>query len=203
MKALLRSGLWCAGLAQRVFYARHTESKLEPLTIEPQSSHQLSERTTAMPDEKGAPPQVKIESLNDYLEVMSKAVFQSGMSWRVVNAKWPDTNEAFHGFEIGRVAALTEEELDELAQDKRVIRNRRKLAAVVYNAQRIIELDTEHGGFINYLRSHGDFYDVAKDLRKQFKFLGDTGCYFFLYVVGEPVPPHEEWMRVREQSARR
>ncbi len=156
-----------------------------------------------MPDEKGAPPQVEVESLNDYLEVMSKAVFQSGMSWRVVNAKWPDTNEAFHGFEIGRVAALTEEELDELAQDKRVIRNRRKLAAIIYNAQRIIELDTEHGGFINYLRSRDDFYDVVKDLRKQFKFLGDTGCYFFLYVVGEPVPPHEEWMRVREQSARR
>ena len=156
-----------------------------------------------MPDEKGAPPQVKVESLNDYLEVMSKAVFQSGMSWRVVNAKWPDTNEAFHGFEIGRVAALTDEEIDELAQDKRVIRNRRKLAAIVYNAQRIIELDAAHGSFINYLRSHGDFYDVVKDLKKQFKFLGDTGCYFFLYVVGEPVPPHEEWMRDREQSARR
>lgn len=151
-----------------------------------------------MPDEKGAPPQVKVESLNDYLEVMSKAVFQSGMSWRVVNAKWPDTNEAFHSFEIGRVAALTEEELDELAQDKRVIRNRRKLAAIVHNAQRIIELDAEHGDFINYLRSQSDFYDVVKDLKKQFKFLGDTGCYFFLYVVGETVPPHDEWMRNRE-----
>ncbi len=151
-----------------------------------------------MPDEKGAPPQVKVESLNDYLEVMSKAVFQSGMSWRVVNAKWPDTNEAFHGFEIGRVAALTEEELDELAQDKRVIRNRRKLAAIVHNAQRIIELDAEHGDFINYLRSQSDFYDVVKDLKKQFKFLGDTGCYFFLYVVGETVLPHDEWMRNRE-----
>ena len=112
-----------------------------------------------MPDEKDAPPQVQVQSLNDYLEVMSKAVFQSGMSWQVVNAKWPDTNEAFHGFEIGRVAGLTEEELEELAQDKRVIRNRRKLAAIAHNAQRIIELDAEHGCFIDYLRSHGDFYE--------------------------------------------
>ena len=151
-----------------------------------------------MPDEKGAPPQVQVQSLDDYLEVMSKAVFQSGMSWRVVNAKWPDTNEAFHGFEIGRVA-----ELDELAQDKRVIRNRRKLAAIAHNAQRIIELDAEHGCFIDYLRSHGDFYDVVKDLKKQFKFLGDTGCYFFLYVIGEPVPPHDEWMCARERAKRR
>ena len=156
-----------------------------------------------MPNEKGAPPQVQVQSLDDYLEVMSKAVFQSGMSWQVVNAKWPDTNEAFQNFEIGRVAALSEEELDELAQDRRVIRNRRKLAAIVYNAQRIIELDAEHGCFIDYLRSHGDFHDVVKDLKKQFKFLGDTGSYFLLYVIGEPVPPHDEWMCAQERTARR
>ena len=156
-----------------------------------------------MPAEKGAPPQVQVKSLDDYLEVMSKAVFQSGMSWQVVNAKWPDTNDAFHGFEIGRVAALAEEELEELAHDTRVIRNRRKLAAIVYNAQRIIELDAEYGCFIDYLRSLGDFYDVVKDLKKKFKFLGDTGCYFFLYVIGEPVPPHDEWMRVKEGASRR
>ena len=156
-----------------------------------------------MPDEKGAPPQVQVQSLNDYLEVMSKAVFQSGMSWRVVNAKWTTTNEAFHEFEIGRVAGMSEEELDELGQDTRVIRNRRKLAAIVHNAQRIIELDAAHGDFRSYLRSHGDFYDVVKDLRKQFKFLGDTGCYFFLYVIGEQVPPHDEWMCARERGKRR
>ena len=156
-----------------------------------------------MPEEKGAPPQVQVQSLNDYLEVMSKAVFQSGMSWRVVNAKWPTTNEAFHEFEIGRVAGMSEEELDELGQDTRVIRNRRKLAAIVHNAQRIIELDAEHGDFRNYLRSHGDFYNVVKDLRKQFKFLGDTGCYFFLYVIGEEVPPHDEWMSAKERRTTR
>ena len=156
-----------------------------------------------MPDEKGAPPQVQVQSLDDYLEVMSKAVFQSGMSWQVVNAKWPDTNEAFHRFEIGRVASLSDEELEELAHDTRVIRNRRKLAAIVHNAQRIIELDAEHGNFRNYLRSHGDFYDAVKDLKKQFKFLGDTGSYFLLYVIGEPVPPHDEWMRVKEGTSQR
>ena len=153
-----------------------------------------------MPDEKGAPPQVAVQSLDDYLEMMSKAVFQSGMSWRVVNTKWPDINAAFHSFEIGRVAALTDEELDELAQDRRVIRNRRKLAAIVHNAQRIIDLDAEHGDFRTYLRSHDDFYAVVKDLKKQFKFLGDTGCYFFMYVIGENVPPHDEWMCAQERA---
>ena len=37
-----------------------------------------------MPDQ--APAQIKPQSLGDYLEAMSKAVFQSGMSWKVVEA---------------------------------------------------------------------------------------------------------------------
>ena len=44
-----------------------------------------------MPQEgQGPPPQVKIKSIDDYLKVMSKLVFQSGMSWKVVEAKWDD-----------------------------------------------------------------------------------------------------------------
>jgi hypothetical protein len=35
---------------------------------------------------------------------------------------------------------------------------------------------------------------LVKDLRKRFKFLGEMGCYYYLHVVGEEVPPHEEWM---------
>jgi hypothetical protein len=41
------------------------------------------------------------------------------------------------------------------------------------------------------------------DLRRHFKFLGDTGSYYFLYVVGEPVPPHEEWMAAHPGVGRR
>ena len=84
-------------------------------------------------------------------------------------------------------------EIDELVTDTRVIRNRRKLEAVVTNARRMEELDAAHGGFRNYLRSHGGFQDTVKDLRKQFKFMGESGCYYFLYVVGEEVPSYEDW----------
>ena len=153
--------------------------------------------------EMSAPEQQIPQSLGDYLEVMSKAVFQAGISWRVVDSKWPQIREALRGFEIGAVATLSEADLEELAQDTRVIRNRRKLAAIVHNAQRIIDLDDEHGDFRSYLRSHASFGDIVKDLRAQFKFLGDTGCYFFLYVVGEEVPPHEEWMRAKQPKRRR
>ena len=56
----------------------------------------------------------------------------------------------------------------------------------------MLELEAEHGSFRDYLRSHGDYASTVKALRKDFKFVGDFGCYYFLYVVGEDVPPHEE-----------
>ena len=58
--------------------------------------------------EMGPPPQVKPEGLADYLEVMSKAVFQSGMSWKVVEGKWDGTREAFHDFDAAKVASMSE-----------------------------------------------------------------------------------------------
>ena len=67
-----------------------------------------------------APQQIKPTDLGDYLEVMSKSVFQSGMSWKVVENKWPSTRDAFHDFEITTVASLTEKDISDLAQDTRV-----------------------------------------------------------------------------------
>ncbi len=142
----------------------------------------------------GTPPeQINPKSLDDYLEVMSKAVFQSGMSWKVVESKWPTTREAFHDFNVQEVANFNAFDVEELAKDTRVIRNRRKLEAVVYNAQKMLELDGEYGSFQKYLRSQGDFDGTLTTIRKDFKFMGPTGIYYFLYVVGEKVPPHEEF----------
>ncbi len=144
--------------------------------------------------EHEAPPQIVPQSLNDYLEVMTKAVFQSGISWKVVNSKWPGFKVGFHQFDVAAVAAMDESAIDTLAADPAIIRNRRKIVATVHNAQRLIELEEEYGGDIrNYLRSHGDFYAVLKDVRKQFKYMGDTGAYYWLYVLGEAVPDYGEF----------
>ncbi len=137
------------------------------------------------------PQQIEPKSLDEYLEVMSKAVFQSGMSWRVVEAKWAGIQEAFQNFDVHKVADFSVFEVEELAKDKRVIRNRRKLAAIVDNAQKMIELEDEYGSFRKYLRYHGDFDATVAALRNDFRFMGPTGCYYFLYVVGEEVPPHD------------
>jgi len=61
--------------------------------------------------------QIVPENLGDYLEIMSKSVFQSGMSWKVVESKWPSTREAFHDFQICAVAAMDEMTVDALADD--------------------------------------------------------------------------------------
>lgn len=143
--------------------------------------------------EMQAPEQVIPKGPGDYLEIMSKVVFQSGISYKIVDAKWPGIREGFHGFDVARIAGMTPSEIESLTQDTRVIRNRRKLEAVVTNAQKLLELESEFGGFEKYLRSHQDFPALVKDLRRQFKFLGEMGCYYYLYVVGEEVPPHEEW----------
>ena len=152
-----------------------------------------------MPEEReyGAPEQITPKVLGDYLDAMSQSVFQSGMSWRVVKAKWPSTREAFHNFDALTVASMDGAELSALQKDTRVIRNARKLSAVVDNARTMIDLEEQHAGFKNYLESHGGFEETVKDLRKRFKFLGDSGCFIFLYVVGEPVPSYEDWCKSR------
>ena len=146
-----------------------------------------------MPDMQ-PPAQVVPQALGDYLDVMSKAAFQAGISWKVVESKWLGTREAFHNFDIESVASMTPPDIDELAKDARVIRNRKKLEATVSNAQKLIDLAEKHGSFQTYLRSFPDFETLVKNLRKEFKFLGAMGAYYFLYVVGEDVPSHEEWM---------
>ncbi len=139
------------------------------------------------------PQKIHPRSPGDYLEVMSKSVFQTGISWKVVEAKWPEIREAFQGFDAEVVSKLTLEEIDALTQDAKVIRNRRKIEAIVGNARRILELEKQYGGFRKYLRSFKSFEELTKDLRKQFKFLGEMGSYHFLWVVGEKVPSWEEW----------
>ncbi len=147
--------------------------------------------------EYGPPPQIKPKRLGDYLEVMSKAVFQTGISWDVVNAKWDGIRDAFDGFDAQTVADYDGGKMDALMEDRRVIRNRKKLEAIASNAARMLELEQQHGSFKKFLGAQGDFEGKVKALKKEFKFLGETGSYVFLYIVGEQVPPHDEWSRSR------
>jgi len=145
---------------------------------------------------EGAPPQYTAKTLDDYLEHMSKPVFQAGISWRVVDAKWPTIRAAFRGFKTERVARLSDRDVDALAKDERVIRSRPKIAAVVYNAGVLVVIERETG-FKKYLKSFDDYESLEKDLRKRFKFLGPSGIYHFLWSVKQPVPEWHAWAKER------
>ncbi len=140
-------------------------------------------------------------SLAGYLEALSRPVFSTGMSWRVIEAKWGGIRDAFYGFDVVRVADMTPDDVDRLTEDPRVIRNRKKIEATISNAERMIELDKEHGGFDNYLGSLGSFPETVAALRRQFRFLGDMGAYLFLWTIAWPVPSHEEWREQLRHSA--
>jgi len=141
---------------------------------------------------EGPPPQYTVKSIDGYLEHLSRGVFHAGLSWRVVDAKWPTIKKALHGFRVERVARMTDREIDALAKDERVIRSRPKIAAVVHNAHEILEIERERG-FKKHLRSFDEYEALAKDLKKRFKFVGDSGVYHFLWTVKQPVPDWREW----------
>jgi 3-methyladenine DNA glycosylase Tag len=114
------------------------------------------------PREYGAPPQVTPKGLADYLEAMSKSVMQAGISWAVVDKKWPGLREAFLDFDPQRLLSLSEREVKALLLDPRIIRNRAKVDAVFHNAARMLELEEEHGTFRKYLRSRKDYWDEQR-----------------------------------------
>ena len=130
-------------------------------------------------------------TLAGYLAPLARVMFSTGISWRVVDSKWPGIEAAFDGFDPGHVAALSDADVDRLMGDTRIIRNRRKIEAIRANARRLVELDAAHGGFNHYLDSLPDYDATRTELRKQFAFLGDSGVWLFLWMVGREVPPHQ------------
>jgi DNA-3-methyladenine glycosylase I len=147
------------------------------------------------------PPRKRPADLAGYLEALSRPVFQAGISWRVVDSKWDGIRKGFREFDPNKVAKFGPAQIDRLMENDAVIRSRAKLEAVVDNAQTLLELDAEHGGFSRYLKAHADTTAIAKDLQRQFRFIGQSGAYMFLYMVGEPVPPHDQWPAVKSRRS--
>jgi 3-methyladenine DNA glycosylase Tag len=80
-----------------------------------------------------------------WLAAITRAVFQAGFNWRVIEAKWAGFEAAFHGFDAPLNAAMSEEEFDAHLKDTRIIRNAAKIASVRVNAQLLVDLAREHG----------------------------------------------------------
>lgn len=136
------------------------------------------------------PPRKKPTSDEEYFEFLSKAVFQAGFSFKVVERKWSDISEAFERFDFKSIARWDEEKVINLIQSPKIIRNIKKVKGIIYNANKFNELVKEHGSFEKYLVSirNKPYNERSSILSKQFKWLGRTGAYVFFWCVNEEVP---------------
>jgi hypothetical protein len=140
------------------------------------------------------PPVVVPERLGDYLAVMTRAVFQTGLSWRQIALHWGAYVRAFDDFDCERVAGYGEVEIDRILDTPGVLRSPRKIAATIKNARTLLELDAREGGIAAYLRSFANYAALAKDLKRRFAFMGEMNAWYFLFRVGEPVPEFATWV---------
>jgi 3-methyladenine DNA glycosylase Tag len=149
-----------------------------------------------MPERPGfeVPARITPADDNGYFEQMTKAIFQAGFSWQVVNDKWPNFRQAFETFDVDQVAAYGPEDIDRLLSDTGIVRNGRKIEATISNAIQFQVISHEFGSFTGYLRSLDDlpYRERQKALSKRFKNLGPTGVFVFLWCVNEDVPDWED-----------
>ena len=112
----------------------------------------------------------------------------------MIREKWLDFQRAFHGFNVQKVAAYGDRDLERLLADPGIVRNRRKIVATIENARALVDLASEYGSFHDYLRSLDglSYAEKRKRLTTQFRNLGPTGLFVFLWTVDEPVPAWEE-----------
>ncbi len=77
--------------------------------------------------------------------------FQAGLSWSTILNKRDRFREVFHGFDVDRVAAMTDDDVERLMADTGIVRNRAKILATRKNARAAIEL-REDGGLEDFVR---------------------------------------------------
>ena len=139
------------------------------------------------------PERIEPQRLAEYLAIMSQAIFQAGLSWKLIASKWDDYLRLFEGFDPVIVAAFGEGDIERLMTDGGIVRTRKKIAGTVENAKTMLKLETEFGSMRAYLRSFPTYEALAADLKARFAFLGDLSAYYFVFRSGEAVPRFEEW----------
>lgn len=130
---------------------------------------------------------------------------QAGLSWNLILQRRSNYLEAFDNFQVDKVAAYNEDNIEELRNNKGIIRNRLKIRSTVTNALAVQEIQEEYGSFDSYIWEYVDHETIqnswktmneipastpesekmSKDLKKRrFKFVGPTICYGFMQAVG-------------------
>lgn len=113
-------------------------------------------------------------------------IFQAGLSWLIVLKKRDALRSAFAGFEPAVVAAYGEVEVERLLADAGIIRNRRKILAIIDNANRLLRIRAEHGSFAAWLAAHDPRTKEqwVKLFKQSFAFTGGEVVNEFLMSIG-------------------
>ena len=122
-----------------------------------------------------------------WLSRMTRAVFQAGFSWKVIEAKWPGFEEAFRGFDVGACAMMSDDWFDELLKDTRIVRNGAKIRSVQENAVFVQEVSQEAGSFGRKIGDWPgeDYAGLLKWLGKEGSRLGGTSAQYLLRFMGK------------------
>jgi hypothetical protein len=147
----------------------------------------------ATPPER-IPRRIAAPSADDHLAVISRAIFQAGLSWAFIEAKWPAFLAAFENFRVIEVARYGEFEIERIMTAEGVVHSRSKIEATIRNAQAIAALVTEYGSVEAYAHGFATYDDLVADAKQRFAYLGDLSAYYWLFRTGLPVPPFEHWI---------
>ena len=131
--------------------------------------------------------------------------FAAGLSWILILEKEESFREAFDEFNPEIVAEYDDDKIEELMQNKDIVRNRKKIEAAINNANKFLEIQEEFGTFDKYIWgfTDGKIVDhhlknikdvpskdelsdkITKDLKKRgFKFIGSVTIYSYLQSIG-------------------
>jgi 3-methyladenine DNA glycosylase Tag len=122
-----------------------------------------------------------------YLAQMSRCVFNAGFHWRVITAKWPGFETAFHGFDLAKLLTKSPDEWEEYVQDARIVRNWQKIQTVFHNAAMIDEIAAEYGSFAMFFAQWPveDQVGLMSFLKKEGSRLGGQTCQYFIRFIGK------------------
>jgi 3-methyladenine DNA glycosylase Tag len=115
-----------------------------------------------------------------YFEELTRSVFQGGLSWQIVESKWPGFRRAFSNFSVRDVADYLPDDVDRLMSDPEIVRNLRKIEATIENAAEMLLIQIEYGSFERYQEGFGSVDALVEDICRRFKQVGPTSAAAFV-----------------------
>lgn len=122
-----------------------------------------------------------------YLSAMTKCINRAGFSWKVIEQKWPEFEEAFFGFKVDTLALLSDEQWEAYLDDRRVVRSGQKIKALKDNVSFLYDLRFSHEGVAKLIAYWpvDDQIGLLQLLKKQGSRLGGNTGQYFLRTMGK------------------